>query len=71
MKASEYLERKRARKGKPHWTLPQGGIPSGVYAGESGFIMCGTTADIDTPEKREAIAGDAMARLAAMMDRDK
>ena len=72
MKASEYLERKQAQKKARHsarrdaywarkrvrrdtWEVVPGDR-RGVYAGEHGFIMCGTTADIDTPEKRSAIA---------------
>jgi hypothetical protein len=63
VKAREYIERKRARKGKASRPFLLN-YPPETLGGSSGFIISGTTADIDTPEKREAIARQVMARTA-------
>jgi hypothetical protein len=60
MKAADYLSQKRARKRRMRTVRVYGAPPSAGPRVEvntpTSFVMSGTTADIDTPQKRDAIA---------------
>lgn len=77
MKAADYLSQKRAqrraRKRRKSWVRDYAPPPSAGPAVEvntpTSFVMSGTTADIDTPQKRDAVARAVLAHFGVDVDR--